>query len=179
MVVNHLILWIITIMVGFLVPRPSLAEAQHVEITRDRVNIRTGPTTSSQIVAKSRRGDVFEFRGREGKWYRIKMFSPACRYVHRSLAQKVSYTLSVPNQVSLRRNIFKAFLVAEIRAEKEADQKYPVEDRQGEPVSDHVQKNLELMWLLSDRYKLHVMHRFEVRSPIHDEILREGIEASW
>jgi len=179
MVVNRLILWIITIMVGFLVPRSSFAEAQYVKITRDRVNIRTGPTTSSQVVAKSRRGDVFELCGREGKWYRIRMFSPTCRYVHRSLAQKISYTLSMPNQVSLRRNIFKALLTAENRAEEEADQKYPVEDRHGEPLSGHVQKNLELMWLLSDRYKLHIMHRFKVQSPIHDGILREGIKNSW
>jgi SH3-like domain-containing protein len=179
MAVNRLILWIIMILTGLLAPHSSFAEAEFVAIIGDHVNIRTGPTTSSQVVAKARRGDVFELLGKKGKWYRIRMFSPNYRYVHRSLGRKISYTPSTPDQPSIRRDIFKALLKAENTAEVKADQKYPVQDKDGAPLSGHVQKNLELMWLLMDRYKLESMHRFKVQSPIHDSILEEGIKNSW
>ena len=161
------------------VPRVCLGGAQYAEITADRVNIRTGPATSSAIVAKARRGDVFEFHGREGNWYRIKMFSPNSRYVHRSLVQKAQYVHAVPNVVSIRRDIFQALVRAQNRADVKADETCPIQDRRGKPLSDNVRENLELMWLLTDRYKLHVMHTFEAQPPIHDIIIHEGIKKGW
>ncbi len=176
---NRILLLLLIFLVGSSVPRVCLGGAQYAEITADRVNIRTRPTTSSRIVAKARRGDIFELHGKEGNWYRIKMFSPNWRYVHRSLVQRAQYVHSVPNLVSVRRDIFQALVRAQNRTDVKADETCPVQDKHGTPLSDNVRKNLELMWLLNDRYKLHVMHRFAVQSPIHDSIMHEGIKRSW
>ena len=176
---RRIFLLLLIFLVGASVPRVCLGGIQYAEITADRVNIRTGPATSSRIVAKARRGDMFELHGREGNWYRIKMFSPDWRYVHRSLVQRAQYVHAVPNLVSLRRDIFQALVRAQNRADVKADETCPVQDKHGKPLSENVRKNLALTWLLSDRYQLHVMHRFAVQPPIYDSIMHEGIKKGW
>jgi SH3-like domain-containing protein len=160
-------------------PVAIFAQATYIRITANRVNIRTGPSTSYPIAAKARKGDVFEFHGREGKWVRIRLFSVNWRYVYRPLTEITPYVVSIPKRDSSRRDIFRALVKAEDRAEAKADQKYPLEDRAGRPISKNVKKNLDYMWLLSDGYKLEVMHRFRVAPPIHSIITREGIRKNW
>jgi hypothetical protein len=162
-----------------LTPVSTFPQSRHVKITTNRVNVRGGPGTSSPIVAKARVGDVFELQGRDKKWYKIRMFSVNLRYVHKSLAEVIPYSVTPPKGVSTRRKIFKALVRAEDRAEQEADRRYPVENKYGRPISGNVKRNIDYMWLLSDRYKLEVMHRFKVQSPIHSIILDEGIKKNW
>ncbi|NIQ38644.1 MAG: SH3 domain-containing protein [Proteobacteria bacterium] len=162
-----------------LAPLSTFPQSRYVKITANRVNVRDGPDTSSPIVAKARVGDVFELQGRDGKWYKIRMFSVNLRYVHKSLAEVTHYSVTPPKGVSTRRKIFKAFVRAEDRAEQEADRTYPVENKYGRPISGNVKRNIDYMWFLSDRYKLGVMHRFNVQSPIHSIILEEGIRKNW
>ena len=176
---KRLVLWTIVFLVAVPSPSAIFAQAKYIRITANGVNIRAGVGTSSPIVAKGWRGDVFELHGREGKWYKIRMFSVDWRYVHRSLAEATPYVVSVPNQVSTRRDIFRALVRAEGRAEEEADRKYPVEDRSGRPIPWNVKKNIEYMWVLSDRYQLKVMHRFKVQPPIHGIVIHEGVKKNW
>jgi hypothetical protein len=160
-------------------PETVRPETEYAIITASRVNIRTAPSTSSGIVGKARKGDVFELHGKKGGWYRIRMFCPAYRYVHRSLVNPTPYVVSAPEKATTRRDIFVALVKAEDRAETEADRKYPVEDRRGRPVSGNVRKHLDYLWLLSDRYKLRVTHSYKVQPPIHDSIIQEGIKRRW
>ena len=110
---------------------------------------------------------------------KIRLFSVNWRYVYRPLTEITPYVLSIPKRDSTRRDIFRALVKAEDRAEAKADRKYPLEDRGGRPISKNVKKNLDYMWLLSDGYKLEVMHRFRVAPPIHSIITREGIRKNW
>jgi hypothetical protein len=45
--------------------------AESVRVTGDRVNLRSGPSTTSRIVGKVDRGAVLEVLGREGDWVRV------------------------------------------------------------------------------------------------------------
>lgn len=176
---NGFVSSMIVFFLALLLPGTVLAQAKYVRITANRVNIRGGPGMSSPIVAKARKGDVFELHGKDGRWYRIRMFSMRWRYVYRSLAKAVPYVVSIPNQASLRRNIFRALVRAEDRAEEKADRKYPLEDRSGRPISGNIKRNIDYMWLLNDRYKLEVMHRFKVQPPIHGIVISEGVKKNW
>ncbi len=48
---------------------------QYIQVTGDNVNIRFSPSTSSQIIASARKGDIFKLEGEEQGWYEISMFS--------------------------------------------------------------------------------------------------------
>ncbi|MBW2059726.1 MAG: SH3 domain-containing protein [Deltaproteobacteria bacterium] len=171
--------WIVFLAWGLFVTSHVLAQAKYVRITGNRVNIRAGPSTSFPVVAKARKGDVFELLGKEGRWYRVRMFSMRHRYVHRSLAEVVAYSVSIPKVVSLRRKIFGALLRAEERAGREADRRYPVEERSGRPLAGNTKRNSDYFSLLSDRYKLMVMHRFKVQPPLYDVLMGEGVRRNW
>jgi hypothetical protein len=160
-------------------PSEVFAQPKYAKITADAVNIRVGPSLSSQIVSRARKGDVFELHGKEGKWYRIRLFSATLRYVSRSLAEATSFVASPPGEVSVRQSIFRALMRAEDRAEAEADRKYPLEDGRGRLIPGNVRKNIDTMWLLADGYKLQAMHRLQVQPPIHDKIIGEGIRKNW
>lgn len=167
------------LLLALLIPFTIFAQPRYIEITADQVNIRVGPRTSSIVVSKARKGDVFELHRKEGRWYKIRMFSVDRRYVHRSFAKATPYVVSIPNQVAVRRDIFQALMRAEDRAEAEADRKYPLEDGYGRPISANIEKNLDYMRLLNDRYKLRVMHRFKGQPPIHGIIITEGLKKNW
>jgi len=176
---NRIPLSIIVFLLAMSTASTVFGEAKYITIMANGVNLRAGPNTSSPVVAKAWKGDVFEFHGKDGKWYRLRIFSVNWRYVHRSLAEVTPYVVSTPNQSSIRREIFRALMKAEDRAEAKADQKYPLEDKYGRPISSNTKKNLDYMWVLSDRYKLEVMHRFRVQPPIYNIVLQEGIKKNW
>ncbi len=144
---------------------------QYVQITGDRVNIRFSSSTSSQIIATARKGDIFELEGEEQDWYAISMFSGEYRYVHKTLAQGVSYEPKVPGSVSVRQQMYKAFWGFEGKAMADADRRYP-------PTVD-VMKNIEYSRILEDKYGLEVVHRFNAQAPIHIKIAVEGAENNW
>lgn len=169
----------ILLLVTLSIPQSNFAQPKYIEITANRVNIRVGPGTSFPVVGKTQRGDIFELHGTEGRWYRIRMFSVNWRYVHKSLAKLTPHAVSLPNRTSVRRAVFRALVDAEDRAEAKADRKYPLEDKHGRPIAGNLRKNIDYMWLLGDRYKLEVMHRFRVQPPIHDTIISEGVKKNW
>ncbi len=176
---DRIVPWVIVLYLAVLIPVSALGEAEYLKITANGVNIRSGPKTSFPIVAKAWEGDLFEFHGKEGQWYKVRMFSVSWRYIHKSLGQVAPYSVSIPKKLSTRRKIFRAFVEAEDRAERKADEIYPLENKWGRPIPGNVEKNIDFMWLLSDRYKLEVAHRFRVQPSIHDAIISEGIEKGW
>lgn len=157
----------------------AIAENKYVKITGKRVNLRLAPNTSCAIVATAQEGDVFELRGESREWYRISMFSREWRYVHKSLAEPTAYVISLPRESSTRRDIFRALLRAEDRAQAQADKKYPLVDKRGRPISENLEKNFEYTRLLDCRYKLKTMHKFGVDPPIYKKIVAEGVRSHW
>lgn len=154
-------------------------EEEYIEVIGKVAGIRTGPSTSFALVAEARKGDVFELRGQEGEWYKILMFSGEWRYIYKPLAKKATYTLLLPTSVSTRRSIFTALSSAEERSQAEADQKYPMADRYGRPISGNMESNIYHMRILDDRYKLEVFHQFDVQPPIYLKLIVEGVEKGW
>ena len=151
----------------------KLAEDEYVEIIGNQINIRLSSATSSPIIAKGRKGDLFKLEGDEGKWYKISMFSGEIRYVHKSLMKAVRKEISLPDSESTRRSIFRGLLNAEDRAQAEADGRYPITNRAS------LDNNIDYDRILNDRYKLDVFHQFGVHSPIYTKILVEGVKKNW
>ncbi len=144
---------------------------QYIQVTGDNVNIRFSPSTSSQIIATARKGDIFELEGEEQGWYEISIFSGEYRYIHKSLAQEVFYEPEVPASISVRQQMYRAFWDLEGRAMTDADRRYP-------PTMD-VMKNIEYSRILEDKYKLEVVHQFDTQAPIYIKIAVEGVEKNW
>lgn len=142
-----------------------------IEITVDRANIRAAATQSASLVVTARRGDVFELVGESESWYQIQLFSGELRHVHKSLAQEVLYESEVPEEDSLRRQIFQALNEAEDRLIKEANQRFPPDTS--------LQKNLQHQIQLRDKYKLEVMHRLNSQTPLYRRIFIEGLRKDW
>lgn len=162
-----------------LVPSTVVADVDYIEVVGKVVNVRAGPDTSSDVVAEARKGDIFELQGQEGEWYEIDMFSGEWRYIYKPMAKKVTYTLLLPTSISTRRSIFRALSSAEARSQAEADRKYPMADRYGRPISGNMERNIDYMRLLDDRYKLEVFHQFGVQPPIYIKLIVEGVEKEW
>ena len=160
----------LSVMVG-LGGEPVQSFNEYVRVTRQKVNIRSAPTTRSKIVAPARRGNVFEVRSEDDKWYEIQLFSGGRRFIHKSLVEKASYRPEVPDDVELRRQIFRQWKEAGLRAEKEANRKYPREK--------DLERNLEEIQLLGDRYRLELLHELQVEAPVYRRILIEGYQKGW
>ena len=149
---------------------PCLAK-NYIEINKRKVNIRLSPSTSSRVVTRAKNGDIFELKSESRQWYKIHAFSGDLRYVHKSLAKKVRYEPESPENLSTRRELFKAWIKAQYRAEKEAALKYL-------PGND-LKKHIKYKRILDDQYKLGVMHQFKVQPPIYRRIVIEGFQKGW
>ena len=99
---------------------------QYIQVTGDGVNIRFSPSTSSQNLATARKGDIFKLVGEMQGCYPILMFSGGYRYIHKSLAQGVSYEPTVPGSLSVRQQNYIAFLDVQVKAMTDTLRRYPI-----------------------------------------------------
>ncbi len=61
---------------------------ESIRVTATRANLRSGPSTTSRVVAKVDRGAQLEVLGREGDWIRVAVpGSGATAYIHSSLCE--------------------------------------------------------------------------------------------
>ena len=147
------------------------AATRYIQITRRVANIRNAPRTAASLVAKAQKGDVFQLLSEEEKWYEIHLFSGGSRYIYKSLADIIPFSPEVPEELATRQGIFKSWQEAAERARREAARRYPPEKNPS--------RNLRREQLLNDRYKLKVMHDFQVQPAIHRRIALEGIQKGW
>lgn len=157
----------------------SKKETTYIQVIVKTVNIRTRPTTKSVIVVKARKGDVFELKGEKRNWCKITMFSGEYRYIYKKLTKKIKYNVNLPKSESTRKAIYKDTGEAENRAQEDADKKYPVSTRYGHSIDENINKNIDYMRLLNDRYKLRIIHNYGVKTPDYDEIVLEGMKKGW
>lgn len=171
---KRILLLVVTIVVLGLVYLTTLAAesipTRFIEITENTVNIRTGPSKSTTIVAQAKKGDIFELKGETNGWYKIDMFSGEYRYVYKSLSKLTTYTIFLPSSTSIRQKIFNLLGEAEDRAMDEADQKYPMN------IPDNVNQNIDYGRLLIDKYELKIFHEFKVQPVIYGELIVEVIK---
>jgi len=152
---KKILLLVVTVVVlGLVYSAILVAEStptRFIEITGNTANIRTGPSTSTTIVALAKKYDTFELKGEINGWYEIDMFSGEYRYVHKSLAKLTTYTISLPSSASIRQKIFN--LIGE------------AEDR-----------TIDYQRLLIDKYVLTIFHEFKIQPVIYKELVVEIIK---
>jgi hypothetical protein len=140
-------------------------------VVKGKVNIRSAPSTRSVTVGSAKKGDTFKLLGEEGKWYEIELFSGGQRFLYKSLANPVSYRPTVPEDIEVRRQLFREWAEAGKRARTEADRKYPPEKS--------LERNLTHQQILGDRYKLELLQKLGVQPPAYRRILIEGFQKGW
>ena len=143
----------------------------YVEITRNRVNIRSRPTTSASVIVRAELGDIFEMDEEQEGWYKIHLFSGDWRYLHASVAKEVRYVSETPEDSSLRRKFFQAWQEIKIKIQQEADNRHSPQD--------DLQQNIEFSRRLEDRYKLELIHKFNFQPPVYRRIAIEGFQKGW
>lgn len=149
----------------------TLSAQQYLEVTGRKSNIRSSPTTRSSIVTRAQRGDIFELKGESGDWYHIRLFSGELRYLHKRLAQEISYNPEVPEDSSQRREIFTTLQEVDRRVEREAEKKHPTDKA--------LKKNIAYAHILEDRYKLKVIRQFGIQAPLYRRLAIEGNQKGW
>ena len=169
--VGHFPLFILAVAsFGVAFQEPCLAKS-YIKIRKAKVNIRAAPSTSARVITKAFAGDIFELEEERNAWYAIHLFSGDVRYVHKSVAGKTGYTPEIPENLSVRQEIFRAWLEVETKVQREAAKKYPTDAS--------LKKNIEYSRILTDRYKLRLMQKFEVQPPVYRRIAIEGFQKGW
>lgn len=148
----------------------ALSAPRFVETIRN-ANIRTGPSTSSTLLAASEKGDIFQLIEETDKWYIVRMFSGENRYIFKTLARATGYTPTIPETIEQRRNVFRDWKEADISAQADADRRYP-------PDKD-LKRNLIYFQLQADRKKLDITHKYNLQPPDLRRIVLEGNFKGW
>ncbi len=141
----------------------------YIQVIKSDVNIRFSPSSSSSVITQAKNGDVFELVNEKGAWFEITMFSGEYRYIYKSLCKKTGYVLSLPESGQFRKTVFLALLNAEDKAQRVADKNYP----------NDIYKNIDYARSLNDKYKLDVLHKFDLQPPIYSKIILEGVKKKW
>ena len=169
--VRDLFLFILIIALsGVAFQKPCFGK-DYIKIRKAKVNVRSAPSKSSIVITRALTGDIFELEEEKSAWYGIHLFSGDVRYVHKSMARKIGYTPAVPENSSVRQEIFRAWLEIEIKVRREAAKKHPTDGS--------LKKNIKYGRILTDRYKLKLMHQFQVQPPIYRRIVIEGFQKGW
>lgn len=153
-----------------LVSTGAMAQDRYIQLVVDQVPIRFSPSSTSQLVATGRKGDVFRLSAEQAGWFEIYMFSGEGRFIAKAAAQVAEYKIVLPASISRRQEIYRALGKAEDRSFADADRKYP---------PSAVDKNIEYQRILDDQYKLEIMHQFGVQPPIYRPLNVEGAKARW
>jgi len=148
---------------------PVFSEDKYIQVTGEKVNIRFKNNSNSTIIAKAKKGDIFELISEKGNWFEINIFSGEYRYIHKSLGKIVSYVPALPQSESNRKAIFHELLMIEDKADSEANRKYPGD----------IYKMIDYCRILDDRYKLEIFHCYNVQPPIYTKLIVEGVKKGW
>jgi hypothetical protein len=148
----------------------AIAQERYIKLVSDQVPIRFAPSSTAQLVATGRKGDVFRLSADKAGWFEIYMFSGEARFIAKVAAQVAQYKVLLPDSLTRRQEIYRALGKAEDRSFADADRKYQ---------PSMVDKNIEHQRILDDTYKLEVMHQFNVQPPIYRPLNLEGAKARW
>ncbi len=157
----------------------TLAAQEYVVMGTPLVNIRTGPTTASMVVARASKGDVFQVLGEENGWYKIKMFSPDPRYIvkaeyiHLLVGDSLAagHDMLLPTSTARVRSIFWDTEAGLDRAAREATEIIPV--------TLNRDRHTYLKHILEDRILLEMFHIHGVRPAVYGELLAEARAERW
>jgi len=141
----------------------------YIQVLKSDVNIRFAPSTSSSVITQAKKGDVFKLANEKDAWFEIIIFSGEYRYIYKKLCKKTDYVLYLPKSEQFRKTVFLALLNAEDKAQRIADKNYP----------NDIIKNIDYARSLNDKYKLNVLHKFDLQPPVYKKIIYEGVKKKW
>ena len=136
-----------------------------VEITNSDVNIRALNNSSSSIVGKAHKGDIFAYKSTIGSWYKIGMFSGEYRYIHSDFAKVIHYNEGIFVSDKSIIKFVDDLKECKERAFKKADAKYDF--------NSQMDKNIDYTKLLIDRYKLDKFHKWRIQPVQNKKIIIE------
>lgn len=153
------------VFLGLLTPASNGgAVEQYVEVVPEVVNIRAEPSTTSPIVAKAVRGDIFRVVSEAGWWYGIALFSGELRYLYKPLTRTTAYETTLLIEKEQISRIYEEVVRAEDRALNEA----------AAACSGDVAECVRLEQLLNDKYTLQIFHRFGLQPPLYPSLIVEA-----
>ncbi|MDX1764475.1 MAG: SH3 domain-containing protein [bacterium] len=136
----------------------------YVAVVPEVVNIRAEPSTTSPVVAKAVRGDIFKVVSEDGGWYKIALFSGEFRYVYKPITRATVFEAELPTEKERISAIYQEVLRAEDRALNEA----------AAACSGDLQECVWLEQLLNDKYMLQIFHRFGLQPPLYPSLIVEA-----
>lgn len=142
---------------------------EYIIVVKDDVNIRLEPNTSSPVLAKGQKGDIFRLAESDGDWYSIYMFSGEKRYIFKPLTDKIIEVPGLPTSTEIKRKVFKELSDAKDRAAKESYQKYP----------NDIFKQIDLERRLNDKYKLPAFQKNAIPPARYHKLMGEGLKNNW
>ena len=160
---------ILSIIATFTINHLDAHADEYIEIIKDSANIQFESNTSSIIIAKAKKGDVYRLHESKNEWYGIFMFSGEQRYVHKSLAKKINDIPVTPSSIEIKQKVFREISNIESRSTKESQEKYP----------NDLYKQIDLERILNDRYKLQIYHRYGLPIAKYHKLVAEGVKNGW
>jgi hypothetical protein len=145
---------------------------RYVEVTAESAPVYS-LKAGGEVLGRVSRGTRLKVSGRRGpagEWHEVYLFSGEARYLRRSAAKLTDYRVEPPTNETVRRQVFAALLAAEDKAQKEADRLVP---------SAEIMRNIGVMRVLDDKYKLQAMQRFKIDPPVYGPIVVEGATKNW
>jgi hypothetical protein len=79
-------IFILTTVALALVSTGAMAQDRYIQLVGDQVPIRFSPSSTSQLVATGRKGDVFRLSAEQAGWFEIYMFSGEGRFIAKAAA---------------------------------------------------------------------------------------------
>lgn len=156
----------------------KLEQGVFVQVVEGQVEILTEPESSPlNRLAVGRLCELFEYRGEEGQWYKINMFSGDWRYLPKAGARLVRVDIRIPETAASRRLVYRALLAAEARAEREVADVMPPSRLGSRDLDLKVAIKLERQ--LDDSYKLDVLRQCGLQPPVYRRIAVEGAANDW
>ena len=135
-----------------------------IEITAEKVNIRTSGSTNSTVLCQAIKGETFIYKNTVGNWYEFVMYSGNYRYVHKSTAQIIKTT--------------DIFSLTDRQVKRLVSELGKIEDKAAQVSGNwnYTTKFIDQERELIDCYKLKYFRESNIATHLHGAILEYAVE---
>lgn len=159
--------------VSVLLSTPLFATEYYIVLHHSGVNIRTGPDFSRVIIGEASKSELYHFRGEEGDFYEIEMFTEEPRYISKSLTSKLEesqlspgHRMKLSESEAVISDMYERIMRAKERAQRESEEILP-------STLDE-ERNRAYRAVLEDRYILQIFRNREVQPALYHELMERG-----
>jgi len=159
--------------VSVLLSTSLFATEYYIVLHHSGVNIRTGPDFSRVIIGEASKSELYHYRGEEGDFYEIQMFTDEPRYISKSFTSKLAepqlvsgHRMHLPESEAVIGDMYERITKAKERARRESEEIIPS--------ALDAEKNKAYQTILEDRYILQVFRNREVQPALYHELMEHG-----